>query len=137
MRRRIQLVATVAVAACSSNPPQTTSAPVQAPPQTQTQPTQPTNPVGRGGEPADSAPTTGGRGGGGRGGAGGGAATAPQPYARVVTREAKTRRGLFTVHQIGDRLLFEIPRNELGKDMLVVGRYARTPAAPPAGRGGG
>jgi hypothetical protein len=133
MRRRIQLVAAVAVAACSSNPPQTTSAPVQGPPRTQTQPA-PTNPVGRG-EPADTTtPAAGGRGGGGRGGA---APAAPQPYNRVVTREAKTRRGLFTVHQIGDRLLFEIPRNELGKDMLVVGRYARTPAAPPAGRGGG
>ena len=134
MRRGIQLVATtIAVAACSSNPPQTTSTPVtQAPAATQT--TTPTNPVGRGGDPADTTATPGGRG-GGRGGAG--AAAAPQPYNRVVTREARTRRGLFAVHQIGDRLLFEIPRRELGKDMLVVGRYARAAAPAPAGRGGG
>ena len=128
MRRRIQLVATVAVAACSSNPPQTTSAPVSAPPTSQT--TQSTI-------PADSVATPSGRGGGGRGGAGGAAAAAPQPYNRVVTREARTRRGLFGVHQVGDRLLFEIPRNELGKDMLVVGRYARAAAPASGGRGGG
>jgi hypothetical protein len=130
MRRRIQLAATmIVVAACSSNPPQTTSTPArQSPPPTQT------TPVGRG-EPGDSAGApTGGRG-GGRGGAAN--AAAPQPYNRVVTREAKTRRGLFAVHQIGERLLFEIPRNELGKDMLVVGRFARAAAPAPAGRGGG
>ncbi|HEU4565046.1 MAG TPA: zinc-dependent metalloprotease, partial [Gemmatimonadaceae bacterium] len=55
----------------------------------------------------------------------------PRPYNRVVTAEAETRRGLFTVHRIGDRLLFEIPRKELGKDMLIVGRYARAAAASP------
>src|SRR3954469_13405974 len=141
MRRRIQLVATtIAVAACSSNSPKTTATPVtQAPaPATQTQPAPTTTPVGRGGDPTDStaAPGGGRAGGGGRGNAGGGAA-APQAYNRVVTREAKTRRGLFAVHQIGDRLLFEIPRNEWGKDMLVVGRFARAAAPAPAGRGGG
>ncbi|HEY6219049.1 MAG TPA: zinc-dependent metalloprotease, partial [Gemmatimonadaceae bacterium] len=77
-----------------------------------------------------------GRGGAGQGG-GGAAPAAPQPYNRVITRDAKTRRGLFTTHQVGDRLYFEIPASELGKDMLVVGRYARTPVEPPQGRGGG
>ncbi|HSJ64767.1 MAG TPA: zinc-dependent metalloprotease [Gemmatimonadaceae bacterium] len=55
----------------------------------------------------------------------------PQPYNRVVTRDAKTRRGMFNVHIVGSRLLFEIPAKELGKDMLVVGRYARAAAADP------
>ncbi len=59
----------------------------------------------------------------------------PRPYNRVITSNAKTRRGLFTVHQVGDRLYFEIPGNEFNKDMLVVGRYARA-AAPVPQRGG-
>ena len=72
----------------------------------------------------------------GAGGAGGGGAQAqPRPYARVVTSQAQTRRGLFTVHRINDRLLFEIPRSELNKDMLMVGRYARAAAADPNGQG--
>jgi Met-zincin/Domain of unknown function (DUF5117)/Domain of unknown function (DUF5118) len=69
--------------------------------------------------------------GAGRGGAGG-----PRPYDRVITAEAKTKRGLMHVHRIGDRLFFEIPRRELKKDQLLIGRYARA-AAPEGGRGGG
>ncbi len=60
----------------------------------------------------------------------------PRPYSRVITREAKTRRGLFTVHQVGDRLFFEIPRRELNKDMLLVGRFARAAATDPTPRPG-
>ena len=48
----------------------------------------------------------------------------PRPYARVITAEARTRTGLFKAHRIGDRLYFEIPRSELGKDMLVITRAA-------------
>ena len=68
-------------------------------------------------------------GGGGQGGQGGGQQQAepnPRPYARVVTREASTRNGLFKVHRIGSRLLFEIPRKELGKDQLLVSEIAKT-----------
>jgi len=51
-------------------------------------------------------------------------AAQPRPYARVITPDAVTKRGLFITHQIGDKLYFEIPRSELGKDMLVVRRTA-------------
>ncbi len=70
--------------------------------------------------------------GGGRGGAGGGRGGQaagepnPQPYGRVVTSEAQTRSGLFKVHQIGPKLLFEIPRDQLNKDQLVVVEIAKT-----------
>jgi hypothetical protein len=50
----------------------------------------------------------------------------PQPYSRVVTSEAKTRAGLFTVHQIGQKLLFEIPREQLDRDLLLVKEIAQT-----------
>jgi hypothetical protein len=56
-----------------------------------------------------------------------------RPYSQVVTRDAETVRGMFIVHRIGDRVLFEIPRNELGKDQLAVGRLVRAPA--PTGTG--
>ena len=68
--------------------------------------------------------------GGGRGGQGGGNAANSeptlQPYARVVTSDAETRTGLFKTHRIGSRLLFEIPRDQLGRDQLVVMEIAKT-----------
>jgi len=42
-----------------------------------------------------------------------------------VTRTAQTKVGLFTTHRLGDTLLFEIPRREFNRDMLLVGRFAR------------
>ena len=51
----------------------------------------------------------------------------PRPYNRVITSEAKSRDGLFKTHRIGSRLYFEIPRNQLGKEMLLVTRGARVP----------
>ncbi|HEX6135474.1 MAG TPA: DUF5117 domain-containing protein, partial [Longimicrobiales bacterium] len=58
----------------------------------------------------------------GPGGARGGAA--PRPYARVITSEAITKSGLFRVHRIDNRLYFEIPRSELGRDIFVLQRTA-------------
>ena len=60
----------------------------------------------------------------------------PRPYDRVITAQAQTKRGLFAVHRVGDRLYFEIPAKELNKDMLVLGRYARAAAADPNNPGG-
>ncbi len=42
----------------------------------------------------------------------------------MITPGARTQRGLFAVHQIGERLLFEIPPRELGRDHLIVTRAA-------------
>jgi len=54
-------------------------------------------------------------------------------YDSVITKEAKSDEGLFTTHQIGDKLYFEIPLDLLEKDMLLVSRIAKV----PAGYGGG
>src|SRR5687768_8807123 len=61
---------------------------------------------------------------GGRGGGGGGQQqpAAPRPYGRVITDEAVTKTGLFKVHKVGAQLFFEIPRNQLRKDILVMQR---------------
>ena len=50
-------------------------------------------------------------------------ATGPKAYSRVITKEAKTRSGMFKTHIVGDKLFFEIPSKELNKDMLLVGRF--------------
>ncbi len=69
---------------------------------------------------------------------GGAAATpAPKPYNRVITDKAKTSRGVIIAHQIGQKLYFEIPANELERDMLLIGRYAAAPASNPNLPGGG
>ena len=44
----------------------------------------------------------------------------------VITSEAKSDDGMFDVHRIGDRLFFEIPDALLGRDMLIMSRYAKT-----------
>ena len=66
----------------------------------------------------------------------GGPATAPviRPYDRVITKEAKSDEGLFTVHRIGDRLYYEIPTAQLNKEFLWVSQIARTTIG--AGQGG-
>ena len=134
MSRRIGLLAAAAlVASCTQAP-----APVVAPPAPAPAPVNaPQNP-GRGGgggggglTPPQQGDSTGG---GGRGAA---APAQPRPYNRVITAEAKTKRGLFAVHQLNDRTYFEIPKRELGKDMLIVGRFARAAASNPTPTGGG
>ncbi|HCN04148.1 MAG TPA: zinc-dependent metalloprotease, partial [Bacteroidetes bacterium] len=50
-----------------------------------------------------------------------------KPYDKVVTKEAVSDSGLFIVHRIDERVLFEIPNTELGKELLLVTRVSRTP----------
>jgi hypothetical protein len=54
-------------------------------------------------------------------------------YDQVITKEAKSTKGLFTTHQVGDKYYFEIPKKQLGKDMLLVSQIAKI----PNGLGGG
>jgi hypothetical protein len=46
-------------------------------------------------------------------------------YAKVIPPSAVSTEGMFLTHRVGDTLYFEIPRQELDKDMLLVGRFAR------------
>ncbi|OYV67296.1 MAG: hypothetical protein B7Z72_09875, partial [Gemmatimonadetes bacterium 21-71-4] len=48
----------------------------------------------------------------------------PKPYAEVVTDKAVSDTGVFMLHRIGDQLLFEIPRAQLGRPFLLVGDMA-------------
>jgi hypothetical protein len=50
----------------------------------------------------------------------------PRPYDRVITKDAKSDAGIFTVHRIGERLYYEIPAAQLNKEFLWVSQIART-----------
>ena len=51
-----------------------------------------------------------------------------QPYDEVITDEAETDEGVFTVHQLDEKVLHEIPEAELGKAFLWVSQIERTTA---------
>ncbi len=51
-----------------------------------------------------------------------------KPYDQVVTNEAITDEGLFTVHLVGEKYYFEIPLTHLNTDMLLVSRFSKLPA---------
>ncbi|MGA2594370.1 MAG: zinc-dependent metalloprotease [Bryobacteraceae bacterium] len=50
----------------------------------------------------------------------------PQAYDKVITKDAKSRTGVFTVHEIKDKYYYEIPKTELDKEFLFVTQVART-----------
>ena len=50
----------------------------------------------------------------------------PQPYDKVITKDAKSKKGIFTVHQVKDKYYYEIPKNEFNKEFLWVTQIART-----------
>lgn len=60
------------------------------------------------------------------GGAPGAASQDPQPYDKVITKDAKTKDGVFKVHQIKDKFFYEIPKAELDKEFLLVTQIAKT-----------
>ncbi len=47
-------------------------------------------------------------------------------YDKVITKEAKTSSGLFLVHRLDDKVFYEIPTSELGKEMLWVTQLEQT-----------
>jgi len=116
-RSLISLTAAVALASCATAPapaPAPTPRPVTAPAATP-----PATPTG-------GAPT-----------AGPGANNGPRAYRTVVSERAVTQNGLFKVHRVGERLLFEIPTAALNKEMLLISRPVESTLQDPAGFFGG
>ncbi len=97
-------------------------------------PTAGARPSGNTTTPGDTGARTGAPGGGGpTAGGGPGTDPVPRPYNTVITSAAKSKQGLFGVHDVRGRWFFEIPASELNKDMIVV----RTIRATPNGVSGG
>lgn len=54
----------------------------------------------------------------------------PSPYRKyedVITKEAVTQKGLFTVHKIEDKVYLEIPTAMLGRDFMFSSEFASLP----------
>ena len=58
-----------------------------------------------------------------------------QPYDKVITKDAISDDGLFTVHQVDENHFYEIPDSLFNKEMLMVSRISKT--ASGIGFGGG
>lgn len=56
-------------------------------------------------------------------------------YQEVVTSAAITTKGMFTIHKIEDRYLFELPVSLLQRDLLIINRIAAASADLRTGRG--
>ena len=78
------------------------------------------------GEPQDSQPQTQGGGGGQENPFRRDVAPEIRSYDRVITKEAKSDEGVFTVHRIKEKVYYEIPKSELGKEFLWVSQIAKT-----------
>ncbi|NRB60891.1 MAG: zinc-dependent metalloprotease [Winogradskyella sp.] len=59
----------------------------------------------------------------------------PKPYNKVITKDAKSDAGLFTVHTVNDKYYYEIPDSLFDREMLMVTRISKT--ANGLGFGGG
>ena len=52
-----------------------------------------------------------------------------KPFKEVITKNAKTSIGLFTVHQVGAKWYFEIADSLVGREIMSVSRFSKTVAA--------
>lgn len=59
----------------------------------------------------------------------------PKPYNKVITKDAISDIGLFTVHTLDDKYYYEIPDSLFDREMLMVTRISKT--ASGLGFGGG
>ncbi len=127
MDRRALVAALSVLLACQPGTPTTSAIPQAGPaptdrprPQDPSSPVIPVSPNGRPAMPVPGDTTK-------PGGPGASAEPAPKPYAKVITAEAKSRDGLFKTHRIGSKLYYEIPRAQLGKELLLISRAAKVP----------
>ncbi len=49
-----------------------------------------------------------------------------KPYDKVITKDAKSDEGVFTLHTLKEKVYYEIPKSELMKEFLWVSQIART-----------
>ena len=52
----------------------------------------------------------------------------PKPYKKVIDSTAVTQKGLIDVHKVADKYLFEISESLIGKEIMTITRYSKTPA---------
>ncbi len=52
----------------------------------------------------------------------------PKPYKKVIDSTAVTQNGLIDVHKVSEKYLFEISDSLIGKEIMTITRYSKTPA---------
>jgi hypothetical protein len=52
----------------------------------------------------------------------------PKPYRKVIDSTAVTQKGLIDVHKVAEKYLFEISDSLIGKEIMTITRYSKTPA---------
>jgi GNAT superfamily N-acetyltransferase len=52
----------------------------------------------------------------------------PKPYKKVIDSTAITQKGLIDVHKVAEKYLFEISDSLIGKEIMTITRYSKTPA---------
>jgi Matrixin. len=57
-----------------------------------------------------------------------------RPYDKVITKDAKSDHGVFSVHKLSGKVYYEIPKSQLGREFLWVSQISRT--TPGVGYGG-
>ncbi|PID68875.1 MAG: zinc-dependent metalloprotease [Flavobacteriales bacterium] len=50
-----------------------------------------------------------------------------EPYRKIITKDAITKNGLIKIHRVENKYYFELPKKLLGREILVVSRFIRTP----------
>jgi len=53
-------------------------------------------------------------------------------YSDVIPDDAVTKPGMFDVHEVDDDVFFEIPQEELGKEMILIKRTVETTMQDPS-----
>lgn len=51
-----------------------------------------------------------------------------KPYKEIITDKAISKKGLITVHKVKDKWFFQIPDSLMGREMLAVTRFSKTPS---------
>jgi hypothetical protein len=52
----------------------------------------------------------------------------PKPYKKVIDSTAVTQKGLIDIHKTKDKYLFEVSDSLIGKEIMTITRYSKTPA---------
>ena len=52
----------------------------------------------------------------------------PKPYKKIIDSTAVTQDGLIDVHKVGEKYLFEVSDSLIGKEIMTITRYSKTPA---------